>query len=106
MDSFGRRKSLTVELKALVKQLNLVDKFIFIGTVQSEDVMNYYTGNTIDLFVNTSSSEGVPFSIMEAFAAGIPVMATNVGGTGEIVDDRPERSFFRRMLPRQNWLLN
>ncbi|MBQ4033783.1 MAG: glycosyltransferase [Paludibacteraceae bacterium] len=36
--------------------------------------------------MNVSSTEGVPVSIMEALAAGIPVIATNVGGTGEIVD--------------------
>jgi colanic acid/amylovoran biosynthesis glycosyltransferase len=75
------------ELRSLVNRLNLKDKFIFEGMINSEKVIDYYTDNTLDLFVNTSSSEGVPFSIMEAFAAGIPVMATNVGGSGEIVDD-------------------
>ncbi len=75
------------DLKELTNRLNLNDKFIFVGMVPTEDVINFYTNNTIDLFVNTSSSEGVPFSIMEAFSAGIPVMATDVGGTGEIVND-------------------
>ncbi len=75
------------ELKELTNQLNLNDRFIFVGMVPAEEVMDFYTNNSIDLFVNTSSSEGVPFSIMEAFSAGIPVMATDVGGTREIVDD-------------------
>ena len=74
------------ELKELSIQLNLNDKFIFVGLVPTEEVVDFYTNNTIDLFVNTSSSEGVPFSIMEAFSAGIPVMATDVGGTKEIVN--------------------
>ncbi|MGZ5247769.1 MAG: glycosyltransferase, partial [Flavitalea sp.] len=39
-----------------------------------------------DLFLNVSESEGVPVSIMEAMSAGLPVIATNVGGTREIVD--------------------
>ena len=39
----------------------------------------------IDLFINTSSSEGVPVSIMEALSVGIPIIATDVGGTKEIV---------------------
>lgn len=38
-------------------------------------------------FLNVSSSEGVPVSIMEAISFNIPVVATNVGGTSEIVTD-------------------
>jgi glycosyltransferase involved in cell wall biosynthesis len=37
--------------------------------------------------VNLSSSEGVPLSIMEALAMGVPVVATAAGGTGEMVDE-------------------
>lgn len=33
-----------------------------------------------------SSSEGIPVSIMEALSAGIPILATNVGGTAEAVN--------------------
>lgn len=36
--------------------------------------------------MNLSTSEGVPVSIMEVQSYGIPVIATNVGGTGEIID--------------------
>jgi glycosyltransferase involved in cell wall biosynthesis len=50
--------------------------------------LDFYTEQPFDLFVNVSASEGVPFSIMEAFSVGIPVMATNVGGTGEIVNEQ------------------
>ncbi len=37
--------------------------------------------------MNVSESEGVPVSIMEAQSFGIPVIATNVGGTPEIVNE-------------------
>ena len=37
------------------------------------------------IFLNTSESEGLPVSIMEALSAGFPVVATNVGGTSEAV---------------------
>ena len=77
---------LETELKDLVILNSLNDKFKFIGKIDSELVLNYYIDNNIDLFVNTSRSEGVPFSIMESFSVSIPVVATDAGGTKEIVD--------------------
>ncbi len=75
------------EMEGLIRQYALQDKFIIEGILDSEKVLEFYTDHAFDLFVNTSESEGVPFSIMEAFSVGIPVMATNVGGSGEIVKD-------------------
>lgn len=57
------------------------------GRVKPEEVLNFYVVNPVDLFLNVSTTEGVPVSIMEAFSAGIPVYATNVGGTSEIVNN-------------------
>ena len=42
--------------------------------------------NQVDLFCNVSEYEGVPISIMEAMAYGIPCLATHVGGVSEIVN--------------------
>ena len=47
----------------------------------------YYKSLQPDLFINLSSSEGVPVSIMEAMSFGIPVIATSVGGNPEIVNN-------------------
>lgn len=55
------------------------------GPIKNQEVIQFYLQNPIDLFVNVSSSEGLPVSIMEAISFNIPVIATNVGGTNEIV---------------------
>lgn len=55
------------------------------GQVDNEEVLEFYRNHRVDIFANASTSEGVPVSIMEAIAYGIPVVATAVGGTPEIV---------------------
>ncbi len=60
--------------------------FKIVGNISNSEVINFYENNYVDLFLNTSISEGVPVSIMEAMSFGIPVIATNVGGTSEIVN--------------------
>lgn len=62
-------------------------KVMFKGRVENRQVLEFYKNNAINLFINLSDSEGVPVSIMEAMSFGIPCIATNVGGTSEIVVD-------------------
>lgn len=57
------------------------------GNVPNSEILDFYTQNFVDLFINMSLFEGVPVSIMEAQSAGIPVLATNVGGNSEIVNN-------------------
>ncbi|SFE96068.1 glycosyltransferase [Thermophagus xiamenensis] len=58
----------------------------FKGLVPNDTVLKFFRDNYIDCFINVSSSEGLPVSIMEATSFGIPVLATDVGGTKEIVN--------------------
>lgn len=57
------------------------------GRVPNSEIYQYYNDNSVNLFINVSESEGLPVSIMEAISFGIPVIATDVGGTCEIVLD-------------------
>lgn len=62
-------------------------KYHLDGAIPNSAVYEFYRTNEVHLFINTSSSEGLPVSIMEAISFGIPVVATDVGGTSEIVVD-------------------
>jgi glycosyltransferase involved in cell wall biosynthesis len=60
-------------------------KYRFMGHYPNKDLLEYYRHNKVDLFINTSSTEGIPVSIMEAQSFGIPVVATDTGAVTEIV---------------------
>ncbi len=55
------------------------------GFTNSNEIHKLYSEKGYDIFINLSTTEGIPVSIMEAISAGIPVIATDVGGNCEIV---------------------
>ena len=55
--------------------------------MKNSDVIELYRKEYFDCFINVSTTEGVPVSVMEAMSFGIPILATDVGGTSEIVKD-------------------
>ena len=89
------------ELKMMAKGLPDNVQTNFTGFIPSNKVLSYYNNKSIDLFINVSESEGVPVSIMEALSAGIPVYATNVGGTGEIVNSSNGKLFDPNISPEE-----
>ena len=70
----------------ILKSNNALENFKYLGYKTKEEIYDFYSKNDIGFFVNVSSSEGVPVSIMEAMSFKIPIIATDVGGTNEIVD--------------------
>ena len=63
--------------------LGLARRIEFLG--ERDDIQSLLTA--ADLFVLPSKWEGLPLSILEAMRAGLPVIATNIGGVGEAVTD-------------------
>jgi len=71
------------ELKSKVKEVELQDHILFLG--QRYDIPALL--NLMDIFVLPSLWEGLPQVVLEAMAAGVPVVATEVDGTPEIISD-------------------
>ncbi|WP_348267237.1 glycosyltransferase [Edaphobacter paludis] len=71
------------ELQALIQNLKLGDNFHFAGGVT--DLYEHLSA--ADIFVLPSRSEGFSNAIVEAMAASLPVVATNVGGNAEAVEN-------------------
>ncbi len=69
--------------KEQVKELDLTEQVRFIGF--RKDIKNLYKG--ADLYINSSQHEALSFLIIEAMAAGLPVIATDMGGNSDIVND-------------------
>ncbi len=72
-------------LETLARDLGLIDHVTFLGFQTEAQVREVLAAS--DVFVLPSYVEGVPVSAMEAMAVGVPVIATNVGGTSELIED-------------------
>tara|TARA_R110000823_G_scaffold210224_14_gene340608 strand:+ start:48751 stop:49869 length:1119 start_codon:yes stop_codon:yes gene_type:complete len=74
---------LRAELEALSSELGLTEKVWLTGDRQ--DVPDLL--QLLDLFVLPSLGEGISNTVLEAMASGLPVIATDVGGNRELVED-------------------
>ena len=72
-------------LEDLARANNLNDRVYFAGHKSREETYGLMTA--CDIFVLNSSYEGFPHVVLEAMFAGLPVVATAVGGTPELVRD-------------------
>jgi len=74
------------QIEARIAELGLGDQVTLTGELHSDQVAVQL--RTADIFCLPSFFEGLPISIMEAMATGLPVIATAVGGIPELVSDR------------------
>lgn len=76
-------RSYKSEMEMLARELNVEDRVIFTG--QRQDVSEIL--RDVDVVVHPSLTEGLSNVILEAMGAGIPVVATRIGGNPELVQD-------------------
>jgi glycosyltransferase involved in cell wall biosynthesis len=71
------------ELKAQAERLGITQDIEFLGLVA--DVSGFY--KQLDIYVQPSFAEGLPNSVLEAMHAGRPVLATDIGGNRDLVEE-------------------
>jgi glycosyltransferase involved in cell wall biosynthesis len=74
-----------LDLQERARQLGVEDIVEFTGAVPASHVAEALAG--ADVFCLASFAEGIPISVMEALARGVPVVTTYVGGVPELVED-------------------
>lgn len=82
-------------LESLVRSRGLDGRFIIKG--RQDDMGAFYRG--LDIYLNTSVHEGIPMTILEALAHGLPVIAPAVGGIVEVIDDGKEGFLIQGRVP-------
>ncbi len=87
---------LEAELRALVRELDLEDHVLFTG--MRDDV--YELLPAFDVFALSSRYEGLPISLLEAMATGIPCVTTRVGGIPEVISEGCEGRMVDPASPR------
>lgn len=74
------------ELEKMISQLNLKSRAFLAGRI--DNAAELLQG--FNLYVNSSVKEGLPYSIIEAMAAGLPIVAAKVGGIPELISHKEE----------------
>lgn len=77
--------SARADLEALVVELGLAEAVTFSGSLDNRDIATLY--GSASLMLNPSTVDNMPISILEAWASGVPVVSTNVGGIPYLVDE-------------------
>lgn len=71
------------QLKLLIKEEKLEEKIFLLGEKPNKDIQKFY--KISEIFINPTYTEGFPRVIIEAMAAGLPIVTTDAGGTKDIL---------------------
>lgn len=74
-------------IESIINDYGINKNVHFYGQIKNEAVAEIYASKNVSYFCNVSETEGVPVSIMEAMSFSIPCIATDVGGSGELVNN-------------------
>lgn len=83
-------------LKKLVAEKGLESSVIFLGYV--DNAKQYL--KAFNIYLQSSRTENLPYVLLEAGLAGLPVIATDVGGVGEVIDNLKSGMLIRKQSPK------
>lgn len=75
-------------LEQQVQDRGVADRVCFMGERKHEDIATLFSLPQVKVFIRPSRSEGMGNSFIEAMAAGLPIIATDVGGISDFLKDR------------------
>lgn len=82
------------DFEALVDRLNIMNQVEFLGRIPREETAPFY--QEASLFVLPSLNEGMSNALLEALGSGLPILATDTGGSKELVHEG-ENGFIIKM---------
>lgn len=77
-------------LEAKIREYGLTERVKLFGFIPASEVLKGF-----DVFALPSLKEGLPYVLLEAKAAGLPIIANRVGGVGEILETAEEFSIYK-----------
>ena len=75
------------DTQKLARELGIESAVRFLGFVENQRLLEWLSNGRVDLVVLPSDAEGLPVSLIEALAYGVPAIGTAVGGVGELLSD-------------------
>lgn len=72
-------------IQAEVKSRGIAERCLFLGSVPNREIQQLY--GVADIFLHPTYNEGFPRVVLEAMAAGLPIVSTDAGGTRELMGD-------------------
>ena len=75
------------ETKRVARELEIERNVRFLGFVANQRLLEWLSTGRIDLVVLPSDAEGLPVTLIEALACGVPSVAADAGGVGELLGD-------------------
>lgn len=73
-------------LENMAIECEVADRVHFIGVLPHDEIFKLL--DNVDMYVQPSHTEGLPRSVIEAMSRALPVLASNVGGLPELIDER------------------
>jgi len=80
-----KRSYLLKEVEFLLRMKSDFSRKLFVKDCSRQPMTDFYDG--INAYISVSKEEGMPTTVLEAASSGLPIVATDVGGVSEFLDD-------------------